>query len=302
MVPLSLEAARAAGFLEDDEVYTKSLEEAAGFQSAYQFRGLFATSLIFGEISDRKAMWKRFIDDLCEDYEHQQCDRQTAEAMVYYDIYDRLAAMTHDPRAILDLEYTRVNLFPCQHINYHQCEQNDQDMRSKLTREQEDVVVSELDALEKGGGQIFVDGPGGSGKVFLPNGRSVPSVFKLATIAVPETPSFSSLNPRYAHANRRADVNLILWDDAPMSPKSSLEAVDRFFRDMTDIDRPFGGKVVVLGGDFRKCLPVMDKGRVNEKVANCIKRHFKTGPLTHFPTSTRVMHLTDANSPRNQLY
>uniref|UniRef100_A0A8R1IAX7 ATP-dependent DNA helicase n=1 Tax=Caenorhabditis japonica TaxID=281687 RepID=A0A8R1IAX7_CAEJA len=304
------EAARAAGFLEDDEVYIKSLEEAAGFQSAYQLRGFFSTLLIFGEISDKKAMWERFINDLCEDYEHQQCDRQTAEAMAYYDIYDRLAAMTHDPRAILDLEYSRVNQFPCQHIDYHQCEQDGQDMRSKLTQEQEDVVVAVLGALEQGGGQIFVDGPGGSGKTFvyncianiihgerksllaiawtgiaaslLPNGRTVSSVFKLATSA---GSSFSSLNPRSADAKRLADVDLILWDEAPMSPKASLEAVDRFFRDMTDIDRPFGGKVVVLGGDFRQCLPVMDKGGVDEKVANCIKksdlwRHFKTFRLT----------------------
>jgi len=35
-----------------------------------------------------------------------------------------------------------------------------------------------------------------------------------------------------------------------MIHKFAFEAVDRTFRDITQIDKPFGGKVFVLGGDF----------------------------------------------------
>ena len=36
---------------------------------------------------------------------------------------------------------------------------------------------------------------------------------------------------------------------------------ERSLSDLTDCSKPFGGKVVVLGGDFRQILPVVSKGR-----------------------------------------
>ena len=32
-----------------------------------------------------------------------------------------------------------------------------------------------------------------------------------------------------------------------MAPREALECVDRTLRDLTNVDRPFGGKVIVLG-------------------------------------------------------
>ncbi len=45
-----------------------------------------------------------------------------------------------------------------------------------------------------------------------------------------------------------------------MQHKHTFEAVDRTFQDLTGLDRPFGGVVVVMGGDFRQVLPVIPKG------------------------------------------
>ena len=42
-----------------------------------------------------------------------------------------------------------------------------------------------------------------------------------------------------------------------MLHKFAFEAVNRTFRDITCIDKPFGGKVFVFGGDFRQILPVI---------------------------------------------
>jgi hypothetical protein len=36
-----------------------------------------------------------------------------------------------------------------------------------------------------------------------------------------------------------------------MTAKGCFEAVDKLLQDLTDCDEPFGGKVVVFGGDFR---------------------------------------------------
>lgn len=43
-------------------------------------------------------------------------------------------------------------------------------------------------------------------------------------------------------------------------------------RDITQIDKPFGGKIVILGGDFRQILPVVEKGSRSDQVDACIKR------------------------------
>ena len=42
-----------------------------------------------------------------------------------------------------------------------------------------------------------------------------------------------------------------------MIPANALKAVDILLRDITQIDRPFGGKYMFLGGDFRSVLPVV---------------------------------------------
>ncbi|KAK9110225.1 hypothetical protein Sjap_018285 [Stephania japonica] len=55
-------------------------------------------------------------------------------------------------------------------------------------------------------------------------------------------------------------THLIIWDEAPMSNKQVIEALDSMLRDITDNNTPFGGKVVVFGGDFRQELPVVPKG------------------------------------------
>jgi ATP-dependent DNA helicase PIF1 len=61
-------------------------------------------------------------------------------------------------------------------------------------------------------------------------------------------------------------AKLIIWDEAPMMHRWCFEAVDRSMRDIMSKNdplnefRPFGGMTVVLGGDFRKILPVVRKG------------------------------------------
>ena len=38
-----------------------------------------------------------------------------------------------------------------------------------------------------------------------------------------------------------------------------METLDRSLRDITGYDLPFGGKVMVFGGDFRQVLPIVPR-------------------------------------------
>jgi len=58
------------------------------------------------------------------------------------------------------------------------------------------------------------------------------------------------------------EAKLIIWDEAAMAKaakRQGIEAVDRMFQDIMNCPLPFGGKVIVLGGDFRQVLPIAPK-------------------------------------------
>ena len=71
-------------------------------------------------------------------------------------------------------------------------------------------------------------------------------------------------------------ARLIIWDEAPMTHRYAFEAVDRTFKDLMKAvdpsleEKPFGGKVIVFGGDFRQILPVVIKGRREDIVGSCL--------------------------------
>ena len=58
-----------------------------------------------------------------------------------------------------------------------------------------------------------------------------------------------------------------------MMSQYTFKAVDRTLRDIMQQRRyAFGGKVFVLGGDFRQCLPVVPRGTPTEVVSNCLNK------------------------------
>ncbi|KAJ4805065.1 ATP-dependent DNA helicase PIF1 [Rhynchospora pubera] len=139
---------------------------------------------------------------------------------------------------------------------------------------------------EKKPGAFFIDGPGGTGKTYLykallaavrsrkliaiatatsgaatnnmPGGRTSHSRFKIP-LKLEGTPMCTvSKQSGIAELLRRA--TLIIWDEASMSKRQAVEALDRTLKDITDSCHPFGGKIVVFGGDFRQVLPVVRRG------------------------------------------
>ena len=127
-------------------------------------------------------------------------------------------------------------------------------------------------------GIFFVDGPGGCGKTFLyeallhrvrgqghialacawsgivvvllEGGRTCHSRFGLL-VPMPREDVTTSIKAQSARAEVLRKSCLIVWDEAPMAPREALACVDMLLRDLMEEDKPFGGKVLVLGGDFR---------------------------------------------------
>jgi ATP-dependent DNA helicase PIF1 len=72
--------------------------------------------------------------------------------------------------------------------------------------------------------------------------------------------------------------SLIIWDEAPMANRAVLACVDETCRRIMQSPLPFGGKVVVLLGDFRQTCPVIRKGTKAE-VVNASISHSAIWPM-----------------------
>ncbi|XP_042022836.1 ATP-dependent DNA helicase pif1-like [Salvia splendens] len=118
----------------------------------------------------------------------------------------------------------------------------------------------------------------GIASLLLPGGRTVHSRFKIPIIVNED--SMCNIKPGSALAELIVRAKLIIWDEAPMIHKHCVQAVDRTFRDIMRVcnelstDKPFGGKTVVFGGDFRQILTVVPKGSRQDVVNAAINSSY----------------------------
>jgi ATP-dependent DNA helicase PIF1 len=66
-------------------------------------------------------------------------------------------------------------------------------------------------------------------------------------------------------------ASVIVIDEVTMMVSHALNAIDKLLRKIMKNNLPFGGKVVLLGGDFRQCLPVVKHGNRVKVVQSTIK-------------------------------
>lgn len=156
---------------------------------------------------------------------------------------------------------------------------------------------------------FFVSGHGGTGKTFLwntivsflrakkeivltvassgvaslllPNGRTAHSRFRIP-VDIDEL-SLCDIKRGTKLAELLIETSLIIWDEALMTNRQCFEALDRTLRDILSekyinaIDKPFGGKVVVLGGDPKQILPVIENASKLEIINASIVKSYLWG-------------------------
>jgi hypothetical protein len=162
---------------------------------------------------------------------------------------------------------------------------------NQLNIEQKEAFHKVIDSVLKHEPNIFfISGHGGTGKTFLyntivsylrarkkivltvassgvaslllPNGRTAHSRFHIP-IDIDEL-SICDVKRGTKLAELFIDTDLIIWDEAIMTNRQCFEALDRSFKDILSEKNnqlnsiPFGGKVVVLGGDPKQILPVIE--------------------------------------------
>ncbi|GMF63411.1 unnamed protein product [Phytophthora fragariaefolia] len=79
-------AAMHSGFLENDQEWIACMSEASAFRMPYQLRQLFATLLVYSQVSDVRGLWNQFYDELARDfaYKYRNLEGQTQDDMIAF--------------------------------------------------------------------------------------------------------------------------------------------------------------------------------------------------------------------------
>nr|XP_027093743.1 uncharacterized protein LOC113714146 [Coffea arabica] len=222
------EATLLRWLLQDDNNQEHCLEEASLFHMPYELRRLFATLLVYSCPNNPRQLWLKF-------------------------------------EAVMSEDFLRC---------------------SDLTLRHAFEIISHC-IYENKSGAFFVNGPGGTGKSFLyralladvrskgylalatgisgiaasilPEGRTAHSWFKIPIDLSKDRACRVSKQSNLAAMIRES--KLIIWDEAPMSKRSAIEALNDLLQDLMNSSKIFGEKVVIFGGDFKQTLPLTENMR-----------------------------------------
>ena len=299
LLPSFRDACMARRLLQDDTEWANTLEEATLTCMPKQIRSLFAVILTHCEASDPLALWNTFKQWMIEDFARRMtADRAEQMALAHI---SRIIAQSN--KALQDFNLPVLEeLPPVENLNVVEQQQEAHRMRPLLNNEQRVVAEAVIDKVinndNNGENNIFfLDGAGGTGKTFtynyiiaeiegrglscataawtgiastlLKNASTIHSLFALP-VPVLET-SVCNITPESNKGQALRDKSLFLFDEASMIPVYAFNCIDKCLQDICGNNVPFGGKVVLLGGDFRQVLPVVRRGRPAEIIESCIK-------------------------------
>ncbi|GMF15303.1 unnamed protein product [Phytophthora fragariaefolia] len=72
--------------LENDQEWIACMSEVSACRMPYQLRQLFATLLVYSQVSDARGLWNPFYDELARDfgYKYRNLESQTKDDMITY--------------------------------------------------------------------------------------------------------------------------------------------------------------------------------------------------------------------------
>ena len=321
-------AAVALGLLEDDEAWRACMTESSALDTAYQIRHLYVTILLFCHPTDPAVLYRRFEVNMMEDFNRRFQNVDRARAACLKAIGDLLRARGKSlddfglPNPDDDLlEPDQADPMFGEIDTAVAWERRLRELNDEQ-RTVYDRVMAAVDDNRNVSKMFYVDGPGGTGKTMLygclisslrntqrtvlsvaytgiaaslmDGGMTVHSTFGLPLGTLTEQ-STSSITMQSLRAQRIRDSSLIVWDEAPMSPALQLTVVDRLLKDVMGSALPFGGKPILLAGDFRQILPVVRRGNRSAIVMSSIKRHSLWREFQQFRLTRNMRAENDAD-------
>ncbi|XP_019153834.1 PREDICTED: uncharacterized protein LOC109150379 [Ipomoea nil] len=285
------DACYAHGLLDDDKEYIDAINEASYWSTAHSLRKLFVVLLTSSSIIRPENVWNQVWQHLCEDAQHyqrrilkQQDLVLTEEEKKNFGLLELENLLGQQNKSLQDFppmptpstDNTRLfqNRLVFEELSYNseQLKTDSEPMCAKLTEEQGLIFYTVIqDIATNKGGLFFVYGYGGTGKTFLWRALSAAVRCKgQIVLNVASSGIVSLLLPGGRTAHSRFAIPIAINEDS-----TSLDRTMRDFLRFVDPNsemKTFGGKTVVLGGDFWQILPVVPKGTRLSSVHNGVNR------------------------------
>jgi hypothetical protein len=306
-----VDAAIDHGLMEDDAEWRNCLEAAKHYKMPGPFRMLFAEICTLSHPIDFSALWEEFKDGLSEDFQHQGQPASVAYQMALSEIQTTFTQINprgnfSNLRLPIDPTFRRPEMSELRR-EHNRAESREIVERNEalFNGDQEhayftikNVMIGNRALDQEASRFFFIDGPGGTGKTFVYNTllhavRAQGGSF--ISVAWTGIAAMLLLEGQTSHTGFRIPMNIdettrlhqdrhsliwkrvqeatvIIWDEISLVPKDALNAVDYFCRSVTGIaHKPFGNKTVVVGGDFRQCLPIVKHAHRSAIVETCVK-------------------------------
>ncbi|KAF8118637.1 hypothetical protein N665_0003s0012 [Sinapis alba] len=181
-----------------------------------------------------------------------------------------------------------------QELNYDVAEETlkHETQYNMLNDEQRVVYNAVLESIEKKEGKLFFVNGAGIAALLLPNGRRAHSRFNIPLKLSEE--KLCHIKPGTMLAELIENTDLIIWDETPMTHKHAFESLDKTLKDILSAKNPeaklqtFGGKTVLLGGDFRQILPIIPQGNRTDTVLASISHSYLWKSCHKFSLKTNM--------------
>ncbi|XP_034918726.1 uncharacterized protein [Populus alba] len=278
----------ALGLLGDDKEWSDAFGEAIPTASSPQLRQLFINIIMFCEVADPNSLFDQFWHSMHDDIEYHLRSsfsmlnvRFSDDELKNYVLYELEQLFNASGTSLEDhklpmpngrlMDEVRNKLLR-EELNYDLAElRNNHSLAMPLLNPcQRNIYDSErlflwhtiINRVRSEGSVVLAVASSGIASLLLPGGRTAHSRFKIPL----EVNESSTCEIKHnTHLSRLLEMtSLIVWDEAPMNNRFCFEALDRSLRDVLRLNNPFGGKSVLLGGDFRQILPVIPGGTKEE--------------------------------------
>ena len=175
------DACRTRGLLEDDGEWRICLSEASQIQSGTRLRFLFATMLLFCQMSSPETLWQEFGDNICDDLSIR-VPNPTVDRVHDFGLFLLNGILAESGYSLENFPNMPLPQERWSHLNGNRliAEQLNYDWDSEMQLFQQHMenirtVPEQLDAFQNIvnavdgclGGVFFLNGPGGTGKTYV---------------------------------------------------------------------------------------------------------------------------------------
>ncbi|CAN1306092.1 ATP-dependent DNA helicase PIF1 [Linum perenne] len=330
-------ACNAMGLLSTDDEWDSVMSEVSQWGHPHIVRHVFVNLLTFCQISNPRGLLDKWWEVMADEFVYRLRELASTpntgprEEYIWQSVLRELQKILATFNSCLEHYNLPSPSHTCDEplqsqLPLHMCFDASQqltqaeNLRSTLNDSQLSAYSEIIQAIDNNiGGLFFVYGHGGTGKTYrrskialvvassgiaatlLPHGSTAHSQFKIPIDIHHTSTCHIKRGTQLAHIIRNTE--LIVWDEAPMIHRLSFEAVDRTICDLMDLPmsgngyKPFGGKTVLLGGDFRQTLPartiVTPTNKIVDDINSYILQLIPGNPKTYLSSDTLITENND---------